>query len=167
MDAASTVATAQTARADAPEASPVQILLRRLFPLYCVLVAVVTYGYALYDQYQLDGDAVAYMDIGDLLRAHCWAGIVNGYWHPMYPAFLSLGHFLFRATLANELHAYYLVNFGIFLLQMVAVVAFTDAIARLRERGTGNRERGYLLDRYTLRYLGLAVLVIASQRELS
>jgi len=167
MDAASTVATPQTARADAPDASPVQSLLRRLFPFYCALVAVVTYGYALCDQYQLDGDAVAYMDIGDLLRAHRWAGIVNGYWHPMYPALLSLGHFLFHSTLANELHAYYLVNFGIFLLQMVAVVAFTDAIVELREQGTGNRERGYLLDRYTLRYLGIALLVIASQRELS
>ncbi len=170
MDAPSTVAPAQPhspARAADPEASSLQSLLRRLFPLYCALVAVVTYGYALYDQYQLDGDAVAYMDIGDLLRAHRWAGIVNGYWHPMYPAFLSLGHFLFRATLANELHAYYLVNFGIFLVEMVAVVAFTDSLLRLREAMRDARGAGSLLDKYPLRYLGLAVLVIASQRELS
>jgi hypothetical protein len=66
-----------------------------------VLAALVTFGYALYDSYQIDGDAVAYMDIGDYLRAHQWAGIVNGYWHPMYPAFLALGHALFHATLAN------------------------------------------------------------------
>ena len=77
-----------------------------------------TFGYALYDSYQIDGDAVAYMDIGDYLRAHQWAGIVNGYWHPMYPAFLSLGHALFHATPATELRAYYFVNFGIFLLGM-------------------------------------------------
>ena len=67
-------------------------LLRRFFPFYCALAALATFGYALYDGYQIDGDAVAYMDIGDLLRAHHWAGIVNGYWHPMYPAFLALGH---------------------------------------------------------------------------
>jgi hypothetical protein len=36
------------------------------------------------------GDAVAYMDIADLLHAHHWAGVVNGYWHPLYPALLSL-----------------------------------------------------------------------------
>jgi hypothetical protein len=170
MDAPSTVASAQPhcpARAADPEASSVPGLLRRLFPLYCALVAVVTYGYALYDQYQLDGDAVAYMDIGDLLRAHRWAGIVNGYWHPMYPAFLSLGHFLFRATLANELHAYYLVNFGIFLLEMAAVVAFTDSLLRLRGAMGAAGGANFLLDKYPLRYLGLAVLVIASQRELS
>jgi hypothetical protein len=144
--------------------SSISTLLRRLFPLYCVLAALVTFGYALYDSYQLDGDAVAYMDIGDYLRAHQWAGIVNGYWHPMYPAFLSLGHALFHATLATELRAYYYVNFGIFLMEMAAMVAFTDALSGLRSEVRGS---SHLLDRYALRYLGLALLVIASQRELS
>src|ERR1700683_1429133 len=45
-------------------------LLQRFFPVYCALLALVTFGYARYDAYQVDGDAVAYMDIGDLLRAH-------------------------------------------------------------------------------------------------
>jgi hypothetical protein len=148
-------------------------LLRRFFPFYCALAALVTFGYALYDGYQIDGDAVAYMDIGDLIRAHHWAGTVNGYWHPMYPAFLSLGHTLFRANPATELRAYYWVNFGIFLLGMLAVVCFTDAIAWLREAASqqisesASQRAGYLLDRYALRYLGLALLVVASQRELS
>jgi hypothetical protein len=152
-------------------------LLRRFFPLYCALAALVTFGYAIYDGYQIDGDAVAYMDLGDLLRAYHWAGIVNGYCHPMYPAFLALGHMISRATPATELRAYYFVNFGIFLLGMVAVVCFTDSIARLRE--TLNEwvdshisesrcgAPDFLLDRTMLRYLGLALLVIASQRELS
>ena len=146
------------------DATPISTLLRRFFPLYCALAALVTFGYALYDNFQLDGDAVAYMDIGDYLRAHQWAGIVNGYWHPMYPAFLSLGHALFHATLATELRAYYFVNFGIFLLGMVAVVWFADALSGLRLEVSGS---GDLLDRYALRYLGVALLVIASQRELS
>jgi len=156
------------------EALPVAALVRRFFPLYCALAALVTFGYALYDTYQLDGDAVAYMDIGDNLRAHRWAGIVNGYWHPMYPAFLSLGHWLLRATLATELRAYYLVNFAIFLLEMVAVVCFTDALVRLRQKlseatasESASQRAGYLLDRTAMRYLGLALLVVASQRELS
>jgi hypothetical protein len=157
-------------------------LLRRFFPFYCLLTALVTFGYALYDPYAIDGDAIAYMDIGDNLRAHLWPGIVNGYWHPMYPAFLSAGHILLHATLPTELHAYYLVNFAIFLLEMIAVVAFTDAILRLRE--TLATDQGapclasetwesrlntpsFLLTKYSLRYLGLALLTIASQRELS
>ena len=52
------------------DASAMSTLLRRFFPFYCALAALVTFGYALYDGYQIDGDAVAYMDIGDLLRAH-------------------------------------------------------------------------------------------------
>ena len=121
----------QPAPAEVSEA-PLAKLHPRFFPFYCALAALVTFGYAIYDGYQIDGDAVAYMDLGDLLRAHHWAGIVNGYWHPMYPAFLALGHTLSRATPATELRAYYFVNFGIFLLGMVAIVCFADSIMRLR-----------------------------------
>ncbi|WP_035347039.1 ArnT family glycosyltransferase [Edaphobacter aggregans] len=158
-----------------PESSPLQrwlpeACLRRLWPLYCLLVLLVTFGYALWDPYQIDGDAVAYMDIGDLIGSHHWAGIVNAYWHPLYPATLALGHRLFHPTRFTELHAYYMVNFGIFALEMLAVVAFTDSIIRLRDErvaSTGSTASAFILDKYTLRYLGLALLVVASQRELS
>jgi len=158
-----------------PEPSPLQrwlpdTWLRRLWPVYCLLVALAVFGYARFDAYQIDGDAVSYMDIGDLIRSHQWAGIVNGYWHPLYPAALALGHSLFHATRFTELHAYYMVNFGIFLLEMVAIVTFTGAILRLRDARaalTGSPSAPFLLTRYPLRYLALALLVIASQRELS
>jgi hypothetical protein len=157
--------------ADLREDTAAAPLLRRFFPLYCLLAAAVTWGYALYDRFQLDGDAVAYMDIGDNLRAHRWAGIVNGYWHPMYPAFLSLGHILLHATLPTELRADYFVNFAIFLLEMLAIVAFCDALLRLRATlqptSSPTAPTDFFLSRYPLRYLALALLVIASQRELS
>lgn len=154
-----------------PEPTRLSYWLRRLWPLYCFLAALVNFGYALYDSYQIDGDAVAYMDIGDLIRAHNWHGVINGYWNPLYPALLALGHTIFHPTRYTELHAYYIVNFGIFLLEMLAVVAFTDALFSLREHrevttATTNHLT-FLLDRYTLRYLGIALLVISSQRELS
>jgi hypothetical protein len=154
-----------------PESTRFAYWLRRLWPLYCFLAALVTFGYAIYDSYQIDGDAVAYMDIGDLMRAHNWPGIINGYWNPLYPAALSVGHILFHPTRYTELHAYYMVNFGIFLLEMLAVVAFTDALIQLRElRESSNAPANplpFLLDRYALRYLGIAIIVISSQRELS
>jgi len=159
--------------ATSPEPSPITVWLRRLWPAYCVLAALVTFGYALWDPYQIDGDAVAYMDIGDLIRSHQWAGVVNGYWHPLYPAMLSLGHILFHATRFTELHAYYMVNFGIFVLEMLAIVAFTDAViclrdARLREADTSSSgATDFLLGHYGLRYIGLSLLLIATQRELS
>jgi Dolichyl-phosphate-mannose-protein mannosyltransferase len=156
---------------NSPESTRLAHWLRRLWPLYCFLAALVTFGYAIYDSYQIDGDAISYMDIGDLMRSHQWAGIINGYWNPLYPAALAIGNILFHPTRYNELHAYYMVNFAIFLLEMLAVVAFTDALIQLRElRETSTAGRNplpFLLDRCTLRYLGIAILVISSQRELS
>ena len=153
------------------EPTRISFWLRRLWPFYCVLAAVVTFGYALYDPYQIDGDAVAYMDIGDLIRAHNWHAVINGYWNPLYPAALSLGHSLFHSTRFNELHAYYMVNYGIFLLEMLAVIAFTGALAQLRdlrESATPEKNpRPFLLDRYALGYLGIGLLVVSTQRELS
>jgi hypothetical protein len=157
--------------ANPPESPRLTHWLRRLWPLYCFLAALVTFGYAIYDGYQIDGDAVAYMDIGDLMRTHNWAGVINGYWNPLYPAALAIGNILFHPTRYTELHAYYMVNFGIFLLEMLAVVAFADALIQLRElRETSTAGRNplpFVLERYALRYLGIAVLVISSQRELS
>jgi hypothetical protein len=152
-----------------PEPTRLAHSLRRLWPLYCFLAILVTFGYALFDTYQVDGDAVAYMDLGDLLRAHNWHAVINGYWNPLYPAALALGNILFHPTRFTELHACYMVNFGIFLLEMLAVVTFTDALINLRQRreaATAN-PFAYLLDHYTLRYLGIAILIIATQRELS
>jgi len=134
--------------------------MRRLWWVYCLVAAVATFGYALWDPYQIDGDAVSYMDIGDLIRGHAWAGVVNGYWHPLYPALLALGYGMFQATRFNELHAYSMVNFGIFVAQVGAVIVFVDALVELRGHG-------YLLERWGLRYLGVGLAVVASQRELS
>src|ERR1700748_625803 len=106
---------------NSPEPNRLPYWLRRLWPFYFFLTALVTFGYALYDAYQIDGDAVAYMDIGDLLRAHNWHAVINGYWNPLSPAALAIGHSIFHVTRYTELHAYYMVNFGIFLLEMLAV----------------------------------------------
>jgi hypothetical protein len=54
---------------------------------------------------------------------------------------------------------------------MLAVIAFADALIQLREQreaaAASPNPQSFLLDRYTLRYLGIAILVIATQRELS
>jgi len=121
--------------------------LKRLWPFYCLLVVLATVGYAKLDPYQIDGDAVAYMDIGDNILAHQWAGVVDGYWHPLYPAVLMTAKAIFHADRWTELAAYYKVNFGIFLLEMLAVVLFADALTKLRDAREQNGG-GFLLGRY-------------------
>lgn len=152
--------------------------LRRLLLLYLVLLVPVAWFSMRFDPYAIDGDAVSYMDIADLIRTHQWAGVMNAYWHPLYPALLRLGQLLFHPVRFTELDAYYKVNFLIFLLQVAAVLAFTTALIRLRDRmsGTADPEARplrtrtpitFLLSTDALRLLGLALLVIASQRELT
>src|SRR5258705_12430836 len=147
---------------NSPESTRLSYWLRRLWPLYCFLAALVTFGYAIYDGYQIDGDAVAYMDIGDLMRSHQWAGTINGYWNPLYPAALAIGNMLFHPTRYTELHAYYMANFGIFLLEMLAVVAFTDALIQLRDLRETSPATPHplpsLLDRHTLRNPRISIL---------
>jgi hypothetical protein len=61
---------------------------RKIVYLYLLLLVPIAWLAMLFEPFQIDGDAVSYMDIADLIRAHHWPGIVNGYWHPLYPAFL-------------------------------------------------------------------------------
>ena len=118
-----------------------------------------------YAPYGLDGDGMAYMDIADLIRAHHWAGVVNGYWNPLYPALLALFQRLFHTTRWNELHAYYVLNYFIFVACVAAVLLFVSALVKLRHQM--NPLPAHLLGIDSLLLLGVALTVIAAQRELS
>src|ERR1700679_3049791 len=138
---------------------------------YLALLLPIAWLAMKYGPYSMDGDGMAYMDIADLMRAHHWAGVVNGYWNPLYPAGLALAQRVFHATRMNELHAYYVLNYIIFLASVVAMLAFVSALVKLRRRMTPNADQnsgaGPLLGMDALRLLGVALVVIAAQRELS
>ncbi len=139
--------------------------IRRALLVYLALLIPIGWLAMRYSPYALDGDGMAYMDIADLMRAHHWAGVVNGYWNPLYPACMALFQRLFHATRWNELHAYYVLNYGIFLLSVAAVLLFVSALVRLRRQM--NPLWTPLLGIDALRLLGVALTVIAAQRELS
>jgi 4-amino-4-deoxy-L-arabinose transferase-like glycosyltransferase len=139
---------------------------RKMLMVYLLLLVPIEWLAARFDAYQIDGDAVGYMDIADLMRAHKWAGVVNGYWHPLYPACLALAQRIFHTTRWNELGAYYALNFFIFLAQVAAMLLFVAALDRLRGRMSGTGAAP-LLSLNVLRLLGVGLLVIAAQRELS
>lgn len=145
--------------------------LRRALLVYLALLIPVAWLATKFDPYQIDGDAMAYMDIADLMRSHHWAGVVNAYWHPLYPACLALAQSVFHVTRMNELHAYYVLNFVIFLASVAAMLAFVSALDKLRKRMTPSADQNAgiapLLGLNALRLLGVALVVIASQRELS
>jgi 4-amino-4-deoxy-L-arabinose transferase-like glycosyltransferase len=145
--------------------------LRRALLVYLVLLLPIAWLAMKYGPYALDGDGMAYMDVADLIRAHHWAGVINAYWNPLYPALLALAQRLAHSTRWNELRADYVLNFVIFLASVVAVQMFVAALVKLRRRMTPNAGQnsgvGHLLGDHALRLLGVALVVIASQRELS
>lgn len=140
-------------------------MLRRVLLGYLFLLMPVAWLAMKYDRYAIDGDAVSYMDIADLLHAHRWSGAVNAYWHPLYPAVLWLGQVLFRPTRATELHAYYVMNFCLFLAQIAAMLLFVRVLVRLRERVSPAVTS--LFATHALQLLGLSLLVIGAMRELT
>ena len=139
--------------------------LRRVLLGYVLLLIPVAWLAMKYDRYAIDGDAVSYMDIADLLHAHRWSGAVNAYWHPLYPAVLWLGQVLFRPARATELHAYYVMNFFLFLAQIAAMLLFVRALVRLRQRVSP--DVAAMFSTHALQLLGLSLLVIAAMRELT
>ncbi len=139
--------------------------IRRALLVYLVLLIPIGWLAMRYSPYALDGDGMAYMDIADLMRAHRWAGVVNGYWNPLYPACMALFQHLFHTTRWNELHAFYVLNYFIFLFSVAAVLWFVSALVKLRHHR--NPSPAHLLGIDSLRLLGVALTVIAAQRELS
>lgn len=144
---------------------------RKLLLFYIAILVPIAWLASRFDPYQMDGDAMSYMDIADLIRGHQWAGVVNGYWHPLYPALLALAKIVTHANRMNELHAYYMLNYGIFLASVAAMLVFVTALEKLRRRMQPSDDQGVsgvpLLPLNALRLLGVCSLVIASQRELS
>lgn len=143
-----------------------QSRLRKLLIVYLLLLVPVGWLATKYQPYLLDGDAVCYMDIADLLHAHRWAGAVNAYWHPLYPAVLAAAQIVFHPSRWTEIPAYYFANYGIFLLELIAMVAFVYALDRLRNRTLSGSTQP-LLSREALALFGCALVVIATQRELA
>jgi hypothetical protein len=119
-----------------------------------------------FDPYQLDGDAVSFMDLADLIHHHDWAAAVNGYWNPLYPACLALAQTVLHPKRWNELGAYYAANFVIFLACLAAAIVFTDALIRLRNRLWPDAMRP-LLTQNAMRLFAVALVVIGATRELS
>ena len=145
--------------------------LRRALFGYLALLVPISWLAMKFDPYALDGDGMAYMDVADLIRGHHWAGVVNAYWHPLYPLLLALAQTVFHTTRGNELHAYYLVNYVIFLASVGAMLAFVNALVKLRRRMTPNPDQtagaSPLLSLEAMQLLGVGLFVIATGRELS
>jgi 4-amino-4-deoxy-L-arabinose transferase-like glycosyltransferase len=141
--------------------------LRKIALIYPLLLILCGIGYAKYDSYQLDGDAVAFMDIADAIHTHDFALAVNGYWNPAYAAALSVGETIAHSSRWNELQTFYWVNFWIFVGCIFACIYFVRSLLLVRERYTSDAPTLPALSPTALLLFSLAFLFYGFQRELS
>ncbi len=140
--------------------------LYKLALLYALVMAVCGYGYAKYDNYKLDGDAVAFMDLADRIHAHQWTEVVNGYWNPAYAGALALGQIVVHPSRFDELQTYFFVNAAIFLLCIGATWFFVESLTRVREQLQTEAETMPAFSRPAMLLVALGLLFAAFQREL-
>jgi len=158
-------APASSAAREAASAS--STLLRRIVLIYPLLLVLCGIGYAKYDNYQLDGDAVAFMDIADAMRAHNFALVPNGYWNPAYSAALAAGQAIAHPSRWTELQTFYWVNFWIFLGCIAACIYFVRSLALVREHLIVDSASAPALSLPALELAALALLLFSFERELN
>jgi hypothetical protein len=154
-------------RDSSPEELSGSALLRRIVLLYPLLLVLCGIGYAKYDNYQLDGDAVSFMDIADAIRAHDFALVANGYWNPAYAAALAVGQTIAHPSRWNELQTFYWVNFWIFLACIFACIFFVRSLALVRDRLIPDAASAPALSLPALQLAALALLLCSFERELN
>lgn len=149
--------------------------LRLLAVLYTVLLLLCGAGYAKYDSYKVDGDAVAFMDIADAMRAHDMPRVVNSYWNPAYAAALALGQIVAHPTRFNELQTFFWVNFCIFAGCLLACWFLVRGLVLARDHfaregsspGRPEPAHPFALSPPVLLLAALALLFASLQREIS
>ena len=140
-------------------------LIRRVLIVYLALLVPIDWVVMRYSGFNVDGDAISFMDLADLMSHGHWASVANGYWNPLYPALLAIAQKLAHPTRWNELGVYLVVNYFIFAGAVAAMWVFVSSLDRLRAKMMPAGAQP-LLGLATLRLLGIALLVVASQREL-
>ncbi len=95
----------------------VRILFWVIGPLMAAVLAYTT-------RYFINGDAIAYIQMGDALRHGQLWGLTNLTYSPGYPVLLALGQILLNTSPPNELETLRIVNFFCFLLAMVSCELF-------------------------------------------
>jgi hypothetical protein len=71
-------------------------------------------------RYFINGDAIAYIEMGEALRTGQWSGLTNLTYSPAYPVLLGIAQALLSTNPMNELQLLRTVNFTCFLLAMAA-----------------------------------------------
>jgi len=81
-------------------------------------------------RYYINGDAIAYVEMGEALRKGSWAGLVNLTYSPGYPVLLGIAQALLKSDPMTEIQLLRFVNFACFLGAMGGCDALVSFVRR-------------------------------------
>lgn len=99
------------------------------------LTGIVVAGIMAYTtRFYINGDAIAYVEMGEALRTGEWERLANLTYSPGYPVLLGIAQAIFNTNPSNELQLLRFVNFGCFVLTMGAWELVMHFVRKERER---------------------------------
>src|SRR5580765_6604265 len=90
-------------------------------------------------RYSMNTDGMSYLDLGDSFFRRDWAHAINALWSPLYPWAVGTVVGIFKPSMAWEFPLVHAVNFGIF---VVALLAFRSLLYALLASSRQSAIRG-------------------------
>jgi hypothetical protein len=85
-------------------------------------------------RYYINGDAPAYVEMGEFFRNGVWEGLANLTYSPLYPLLLGIAQAVLRTDPLNEIPILHWVNFFVFLVSMAVCELILRFVRRDWER---------------------------------
>lgn len=114
---------------------------------------------ALDSRFQVTGDGISYIEMGDAYFRHDWKMAINSYWSPLYAWLIVLPKHLFGLSLEHEALSIHLVNSLIFIFVLFSFEFFLNQL--IRSAALIDRDRFAALPPWALRLIGYALFIYA------
>jgi hypothetical protein len=114
---------------------------------------------ALDSRFQVTGDGISYIEMGDAYFRHDWKMAINSYWSPLYAWLIVLPKHLFGLSLKHESSSIHVVNFLIFVLVLFSFEFFLNQL--IRSASLFDREHFGAIQPWALRLIGYALFLYA------
>ena len=88
----------------------------------------------------LNPDSVSYIEMAEGAVRSGWHALVSAYWSPLYPTFVSVAFRIFHPTMYWEFTVVHLVNFVVYLADLVCFEFFLRELLAARRSETSSKD---------------------------
>jgi hypothetical protein len=135
-------------------------------PLLATITIALGLTHAWIGRYSINPDGISYLDVGDSFTRGDWGNAVNAYWSPLYGWLLGIVNAAVRPSPRWEFPLAHLVNFGVFLLALLAFRYLQGAVLAFRnaqvEAGITDPSATVALPEWVFVLLGYAIFLWAA-----